>query len=143
MALSSSCGLSEPHAQASFGDFIREILNKIIDFMTKQLVLMFIANFLGGGTTATLATTALGTVAANVAAAINNDATLSGLGISATTAENVVTTNGSVTATAINDPGLSHATGVPASSAWGLALLAALLLGTALWMVGHRRDAIV
>ncbi len=83
------------------------------------------------------------TVAANVAAAINGDATLSGLGITATAEGNIVTTNGSVTETAINDPGLSHATRVlvPALSTWGFVLLAALLIGTALWMVRRRRVA--
>ena len=70
------------------------------------------------------------TVAANVAAAINADATLSGLGITATAVGGIVTTNGSVTAALIADPGLSHAAAVPALSLWGLALLIGLLIGT-------------
>lgn len=87
------------------------------------------------------------TVAANVAAAINADAMLSGQGITATASGGVVTTNGTVTATLIADPGLSHAAAVPALSPWGLALLVGLLIGTTFgWVyvveVFRTRDAL-
>jgi hypothetical protein len=47
-------------------------------------------------------------VAANIAAAINADATLTDLGIIATTVGGTVTTNGLVSSTDVNDPGLTH-----------------------------------
>jgi len=70
-------------------------------------------------------------VIANLAAAINADATLQSLGTSAIAEGNELLTNGTVTETAINDAGLSvEAEGsIPVMSPAGLLVFAAGLLG--------------
>ena len=71
-------------------------------------------------------------VAAAVAAAINNDATLAASGITATANGSVVTTNADITSVVITDPGITHSStpiiDIPTVSEWGLILLALSLL---------------
>ncbi len=78
-------------------------------------------------------------VAAAVAAAINGDATLSGMGITAWTSGNTVTTTGTIDSSTINDPGLSHGMPeIPALSLGGL-IMALLLLAGGLALRGRKR----
>jgi cysteine-rich repeat protein len=81
----------------------------------------------------TLAGEAAADVAANVAAAINADPTLSQTGIFAFAAGSIVITNGMITDREINDSGLRPP--VPGLTGWALWLLAVLLLTTATMIV--------
>jgi phage tail sheath gpL-like len=82
-------------------------------------------------------------VIANLAAAINGDATLQSLGITAAADGNELLTNGMVSETAINDAGLTaeESTEVPSLSAPMIASLVVLMaaLGTLMLRPGRRR----
>jgi streptogramin lyase len=82
-------------------------------------------------------------VIANLAAAINADATLESLGTTAAAEGNELLTNGMVTETAINDAGLTsdESTAIPSLSAPMIASLVVLMaaLGTLMLQRGRRR----
>ncbi len=78
-------------------------------------------------------------VIANLAGAIRNDPTLAALGTTATSLGSLAAIFGEVTQFKVNDPGLSLGLLLPALSAGGLALLTALLAGTAFSIMRRRR----
>lgn len=83
-------------------------------------------------------------VAANIAAAINGDPVLSAAGVTAFAAANAVVTTGTIESSQSNDPGitLGSTPQVPALANGALALMASLMLATALWAIGRRGAAL-